>query len=107
MSEPAREPLRDPSSSETLARIYQNRFTEKDLAFKERMWRVLCDRVFQPYVDPSDTVLDLGAGTCEFINAIRCASKIAVDLNEDVTRWARNARVVVASSTDMAAVSTG
>ena len=33
-------------------------------------------------------VVDLGAGTCEFINAIRCGSKIAVDTNPAVHQYA-------------------
>jgi SAM-dependent methyltransferase len=33
-------------------------------------------------------VVDIGAGYCEFINNIRCARKIAVDLNPEVRRRA-------------------
>jgi SAM-dependent methyltransferase len=97
----------DPLEGETLSRIYRERFSHGDLAFKEQVWRVLCDRIFQRYVAPNDTVLDLGAGSCEFINAINCAEKIAVDLNPDVGRHARDARVVVAPSTDLNPVADG
>jgi SAM-dependent methyltransferase len=58
------------------------------------MWEVLCEGFFQRYVRASDRVMDLGAGTCEFINAIRCAQKLAVDLNPDCARFAIDARVV-------------
>jgi ubiquinone/menaquinone biosynthesis C-methylase UbiE len=39
-------------------------------------------------VHSNDTVLDIGAGYCEFINTINCAHKIALDLNEDTKRYA-------------------
>jgi SAM-dependent methyltransferase len=52
------------------------------------MWEVLCRVVLQRYVQPADTVLDLGAGFCEFINAIRCGCKIAVDANAEMPRFA-------------------
>src|SRR2546425_3886489 len=68
------------------------------------MWTVLCQRFFQRYVALADTVLDLGAGTCEFINSIECAKKIAVDLNPDVSKYARDARVIIAPSDDLSGV---
>ena len=56
------------------------------------LWRTLCDSYFQRLVSSGDTVLELGCGYGDFINNIRCASKIAVDswpgaaghLNSDV-----------------------
>ena len=102
-------PPRDatPLDPEGLARLYRGRFADDDVAFKQRAWRILCERVFQPYVSEDATVLDLGAGRCEFINAIRCREKIAVDLNPDTPEYAHDARVVMASSTDMAAIEAG
>ncbi len=97
----------EPLDPDSLAHLYRERFTERDVAFKGRMWEVLADRVFQRYVRPTDTVLDLGAGRCEFINAIRAAEKIAVDLNPDLPLHAQDARAVQAPSTDMAPVETG
>ena len=38
--------------------------------------------------DPDETVLDLAAGYCEFINALHCRDKIAVDLNPAVAEMA-------------------
>lgn len=72
----------------SLADLYGNRFNEHERNQKERIWRVLCTDFFQRYVRPSDTVLDVGAGYCEFINNIKCASKIALDLNEDTQVYA-------------------
>lgn len=67
------------------AKLYRARFSPPERISKDRIWQVLCQEFFQRYVKPSDTVLDLGAGYCEFINHIRCGTKIAVDLNEDIS----------------------
>ncbi|MGH7345700.1 MAG: methyltransferase domain-containing protein [Candidatus Rokuibacteriota bacterium] len=52
------------------------------------MWQTLCEHFFSRFVRSSDTVVDVGAGYCEFINHIRAARKIAIDLNPDVKKFA-------------------
>lgn len=71
-----------------LSQLYAARFDGGDLRFKAAMWEVLCERWFQRWVAPGATVLDLGAGSCEFINAIKAARRIAVDLNPDTKTFA-------------------
>lgn len=90
-----------------LARIYRHRFDDDDLEAKERLWETLCRSFFQQYVQPTDTVLDLGAGSCEFTNHIEAARKIAVDLNPDTAEHARGAEVLQASSEDLSALGDG
>jgi SAM-dependent methyltransferase len=97
----------EPLDPDSLSHLYRERFSEDDIVFKEEMWSVLCERVFQPYVRSSDTVLDLGAGRCEFINAIEAGEKIAVDLNADLASFARGARVVQTPSTDLGPIDSG
>lgn len=85
-----------------LAKLYRGRFADRDLESKYRIWGVLCRHFFQRYVREGDTVLDLGAGYCEFINMIRCCERIALDRNPEVARWAaEGVQVVVADSTAM------
>src|ERR1041384_3315907 len=93
----------DPANtSVNLSKLYSTRFDEEDQQKKERIWRVLCSDFFQRYVRPTDTVLDVGAGYCEFINNIACAAKIALDLNEDTPRYAgAGVRVVQCMSNAM------
>jgi ubiquinone/menaquinone biosynthesis C-methylase UbiE len=80
----------DPANSAVaLASLYSNRFSPAEQRQKDQIWRVLCRDFFQRYVQPGDTVLDVGAGYCEFINHIVCAHKIALDLNEDTPRYAK------------------
>ncbi|MBA2355649.1 MAG: class I SAM-dependent methyltransferase [Acidobacteria bacterium] len=62
--------------------IYQRRFADM-LAFRRQMWEVLCREFFQQHVPPGATIVEIGAGYCEFINHIRAGRKIAVDLNPD------------------------
>ena len=69
-------------SSADLRRIYQARFA-KTAAYRRQVWRVLIPDFFQQYIQPNDTVLDLGCGYGEFINQVRCGSKLAMDLNPD------------------------
>ena len=68
--------------------LYRQRFADVSQRKREVLWAVLCQVVLQRYVEPTDTVVDLGAGFCEFINTIRCGRKIAVDANPDVRRYA-------------------
>jgi len=82
--------------------LYQGRFSKKEVEDKSRIWEVLCKHFFQVYVSPSDTVLDLGAGYCDFINNIQCREKLAVDLNDDTPSLAHaNVTVQQARSTNL------
>src|SRR4029450_10847919 len=90
-SEPARRTNRgfvNMSAEEDLDRLYQQRFPEAALAQKDAIWKVLCGDFFQRFVNAGDTVVDIGAGYCEFINNTQAARKIAVDLNPDIRRFA-------------------
>lgn len=81
--------------------IYTDRF---DASVDERkvLWEILCKDFFQRFVEKSDTVLDLAAGYCEFINNIECKSKIAVDLNENTKQMAnKDVKVYKALSTKL------
>jgi ubiquinone/menaquinone biosynthesis C-methylase UbiE len=91
-------------SGPDLARLYDGRFSDAELAAKQVLWEALCRGFFDKYVQPDDTVLDLAAGSCEFINACRAKVKIAVDLNPQTKSYARDARVITAPSDDMAEV---
>lgn len=71
-----------------LKELYRHRFDEKDRARKAAVWRVLYRDLFARWIRSDDTVLDLGAGFCEFINAARATRRIAVDLNSDTARLA-------------------
>jgi len=88
--------------SEDLARLYAVRFSDAERARKERLWQVLCRGFLQRYVPADATVLDIGAGQCEFVNHIAARRRLALDLSDDVRRFAApGVEVVQAASTDM------
>ncbi len=87
--------------------IYADRF-DKSVQKRNVMWRVLCHDYFQRFIKSTDTVLDLAAGYCEFINNIACGKKIAVDLNEKTKTMANSdVEVYQALSTAMPKKLTG
>jgi SAM-dependent methyltransferase len=71
-----------------LDRLYANRFSRDERAAKARLWGTLCEAYFQALVPRGATVLDVGAGYCDFINQVRAARRIAVDANPDTPRFA-------------------
>jgi SAM-dependent methyltransferase len=74
--------------SKELETLYANRFDDADRAWKTVVWGILWRRVFARWVPAEATVLDLGAGYCEFINRAVARRRIAVDLNPDTVRRA-------------------
>ena len=85
--------------------IYADRF-DKDAQKRDVMWKILCKDYFQKFIKPTDTVLDLAAGYCEFINHIKCEQKIAVDLNEKTKEKAvKGVKVYQALSTQLLRIS--
>jgi len=71
---------------EELQRMYGARFSS-NLEYRKHVWTVLVADTFSRYVQPTDSVLDLGCGYGEFINTIRCRKKFGMDLNPDTARF--------------------
>jgi Methylase involved in ubiquinone/menaquinone biosynthesis len=69
-----------------LRSIYSARFAG-NLAYRQKIWNVLIQSFFQKYIARDDVVLDLGCGYGEFINAVQCREKLAIDLNPDAPRY--------------------
>jgi SAM-dependent methyltransferase len=86
--------------SRELEALYANRFDARDRAWKDQVWKILWRRVFSRWVDAQDTLLDLGAGYCEFINHAEARRRIAVDLNPETSRAAAPTVEVRATSAD-------
>jgi ubiquinone/menaquinone biosynthesis C-methylase UbiE len=103
-----KEAMTEQAGTEGLRRLYASRFTAADGPARDAVWRVLCTDFFQRWIDPGSTVLELGAGYCEFINNIQAGEKIAVDLNPEIKRLANSdVRTIITSATDLAEVRTG
>jgi SAM-dependent methyltransferase len=71
-----------PPASADLATQYARRFA-RTKEYRTRVWEVLVGSFFQPMIPPAATVLDLGCGYGDFINAVRAGVKHAIDLNPD------------------------
>jgi len=69
-----------------LQEIYRTRFANR-AEYRRRVWAVLTS-FFSRWIPEQGAVLDLGCGWCEFINAVKCASKYAMDMNPDARRYA-------------------
>lgn len=78
-----------------LVDLYRERFDERGLKQKNEVWKVICEDFLQKFIEPSDAVLDMGAGTCEFINNIRCGPKYAADANPDTEKFAAKGVAVI------------
>ena len=86
-----------------LEQIYATRFGARR-EDRRILWETLVESYFQRYIALGDTVLDVAAGYCEFINAVHCGRKIAVDLNPTVRTVAgADVEVIERRSTDLPA----
>jgi SAM-dependent methyltransferase len=71
-----------------LKQLYAARFEGK-AAYRKRVWHELCS-FLKKWIPGEASVLDLGCGHCEFINAVQCGRKLGMDLNPDASRFAAN-----------------
>ena len=77
---------------------YKLRFS-KNYLYRQKVWKIITT-FMQQFIPKNSTVLDLGAGWCEFINNIDAKNKIALDLNPDIFKMAnRDITVTQQSST--------
>jgi ubiquinone/menaquinone biosynthesis C-methylase UbiE len=91
-----------------LSKLYQFRFREGDWRNEKRIWKVLCERFFQPLIGDDLVVLDLACGHGAFINNIRAKKKYAVDLNPDArTNLADDIEFFLAAADKMPAIGDG
>jgi len=84
--------------------IYHNRFLGQ-LESRRAMWQVLCHDYLQQFFPSEGTVAEIGSGYCEFINSIRAAKKIAVDINPDISNHANSdVQIIQSTSTDLSEI---
>ncbi len=73
---------RDVADGLELKRLYEQRFAGRT-EYRTKVWQTLCAQMFSRWIRPTDSVLDLGSGYCEFINNVTAHRKLAMDLNPD------------------------
>ena len=75
------------------------RFNDRMLEARNRLWNVLCTDFFQQFIQPDNTVLDMGAGYCEFINNIKCKKKYAMDIDASPMQYAnKEVKILIGES---------
>jgi SAM-dependent methyltransferase len=67
-------------ANKKLESIYRNRF-EPNAEHRRAVWGVLVSGFFSRFIAPDSTVLDLGCGYGEFINAVQAKTRLAMDMN--------------------------
>lgn len=98
-------PQAPPTFGAVLERLYRRRFSEQDLARLRGTWAALVAGFFQSRIPPESTVLDLGAGACLFINAVRARRRIALDANPELSRHAApGVETIVTDDLSLAAI---
>lgn len=70
------------ANADELAREYARRFA-KTAAYRQEVWKILVKNYFQQFVPERASVLDLGCGYGDFINAVQASQKHGMDLNPD------------------------
>lgn len=71
-------------------KLYDQRFTSFERIRKNELWKIICSDFLQQFIKKNDVVLDVGAGHCEFINNIKADKRIALDINNDLKKFATN-----------------
>jgi SAM-dependent methyltransferase len=66
--------------TEELRRIYSARYAGAE-DYRNAVWQALTSGFFSKWIQPGDSVLDLGCGYGEFINNIEARERFAIDLN--------------------------
>jgi SAM-dependent methyltransferase len=84
MPPPMKEPIAsrtDKRTGDALDLVYERRFTERDAARKDSIWREIC-RYLQRYVGDRATVLDIACDRGHFIRHIAAREKWAADVRD-------------------------
>src|SRR5258708_13093838 len=85
--------------------LYRQRFSAQELQKQRAFWIPIC-RFLQRWIPEDGATLDLGAGYCHFINGIRSAKKLALDINDENLRAyaAGNVQCIVSNGADLSAI---
>jgi ubiquinone/menaquinone biosynthesis C-methylase UbiE len=88
-----------------MSEYYETRYTfDNDRA---KVWKAIAEYLQQFVKEDADTVLDLGAGYCDFINNIKAKNKIAVDMNQAASQFCHdNVKFYCASTNNMNVIKT-
>lgn len=72
---------------QNISKLYQARFSERELERKNAIWQVICKDYLQQFILPDALVVDIACGYGEFLNNISAATRIGIDLNPDSEKF--------------------
>ena len=70
-----------------ISSYFQTRYTYNP--GRQKVWKAICELLVK-YIHNDSSVLDLGAGYCDFINNIEAKKKVAVDSDHSTGRFCNN-----------------
>ena len=76
---------------------FNSRYTH-DIS-RNKVWKAICEYV-QCYIPEHASILELGAGYCDFINQIKAHNKYALDINPKVADYCASDVKFINSNTD-------
>jgi ubiquinone/menaquinone biosynthesis C-methylase UbiE len=107
---PNKEPTARPGASASLPADTADRYLATRFApdpRRDRVWQHIVSYLSRWWT-PDAAVLDVGAGYCSFINAVRARDRVAVDVHARLPEFAQpGVRTLQASATDLTALPSG
>lgn len=86
-----------------MSEYYETRYTFD--RGRAKVWKAIAEHLQKYIKADSDTVLDLGAGYCDFINNIKGREKIAIDMNQAASQFCNaDVKFHCASGDDLSAL---
>lgn len=88
-----------------IKKIYEKRWGLDNSAStinRSHTWQILVEKIFQPLVQASDSVLDVGCGRGDFINLINAEKKVGLDADFTNKNWlSKDVKFVEANAKQM------
>ncbi len=69
-----------------LEKVYRHRFSDIERDRMTDVWAVLTRHYFNKWLKPTDAVIDIGAGLCNFINQVSGSRRVAFDADPSVAQ---------------------
>lgn len=86
-----------------------NSYHNVRISYDERrkvLWSVLVEDYFSNFISTNSTVLELGAGYCDFINEVNAEKKIAIDQWPEMSKYAdKSVECIIGDVTDLSDIS--
>lgn len=69
-----------------LSTLYEMRFPPAESRAMDAVWKVIVEESLSRWIKPEESVVDIGAGACHFINNVRARRRVALDANPNTAK---------------------